>query len=110
MGDVRDSVDRRGPSADRRCSVEADVAQQAGGDGRRREVVDGDAAGRGAVARVVAVDRLDRGERLVERAEGEEPFTGGQGGSEARVLGHDWLPGSEVAGVALAEPAAPEPH
>src|SRR5688572_1360524 len=74
----------------------------------RREVLLRYATRRLAVAAIVTVDRIDGGEGLIHGAEGEETLPGGQHVAEPGVLGDDGLPARQVAGVAFAEPAAPE--
>ena len=56
--------------------------------------------------RVVGLDRLERGDGLVDRREGEERLAGRQHASEAGVLRHHRPAGGEVGGTAVAEPAA----
>ena len=62
------------------------------------------------MARVVGVDAPDRLENLLQRREGEQPFAGRQDVAEAGVLGDDRTAAREVAGAAVAEPAAAQPH
>ena len=55
---------------------------------------------------VVGRDRLGTGDGLVERPEGQEPLAGGDRAAEAGVLDERGLSRGEVAGGAVAEPAA----
>src|SRR5262245_59254777 len=61
-----------------------------------------------AMTPVIAVDRLDGCHRLIHRGEGEEALPGGKQLAESGVLGDHGLAAGQVAGVALAEPAAAE--
>src|SRR5262249_59412362 len=62
------------------------------------------------LGRIVRIDGLDRLKRFLLTAEGEEPAAGGQNIAEAGVLGYHRLARGEVAGVAIAEPAAAKPN
>src|SRR6187397_3314522 len=49
---------------------------------------------------------LDRADRLFEGREGDQALAAGEVGAESGLLGDDRLPAGEIAGAAIAEPAA----
>src|SRR6185369_16132255 len=77
--------------------------------GLRAEVVARDSACGGRVMRIVRVDPGERVDRLVHRLVGEEAFAGRDEAAETAVLRDDWPAGGEIAGAAVAEPAALRP-
>src|SRR5262249_13870705 len=91
-------------------SAKAHALNEAVGDRSGLEVLLGQPPRRQTLRRIVRIDGLDRLKRFLLTVEGEEPAAGGQNIAEAGVLGHDRLARSEVAGVAIAEPAAAKPH
>src|SRR5581483_9335750 len=89
---------------------QSQVAQQPPEDGLGAEVFLRDEARRARVPRVIGFDRLEGGDDLRERVEGEQPLAGRQHVAEAGVLRDHGTPGGEVARAALAEPAALQAH
>src|SRR5262245_48608256 len=56
---------------------------------------------------VVGVDFVERGKNVVHRSESEESLSSGQNVAESRILCDHRFASSQVAGAAIAEPAAP---
>src|SRR5439155_13513730 len=71
----------------------------------RVEVLLRDLTGRSRMPVVVGCDGLGTGDRLLERAESEEPLVGGNRLAESRVLDERRLAGGQIAGRPVAEPA-----
>src|SRR5437764_15276551 len=61
-------------------------------------------AGGTGVPRVVASDRFDAGQRLIDAAERQQSFTGWKKRAEARLLRQHRAAGCQVTGAAIAEP------
>src|ERR1043166_1955132 len=76
----------------------------------RLEIRGRDLARRPAVALVVPLDRVHRGENVVHGAPPEASGAGGQRAAEAGILGDDRSAGGEITRAAIAEPSGPGPH
>src|SRR5205807_10389114 len=88
---------------------QADIREQTTCDLSCLEVFLRDRAGRQAISTIVAVNCINGRQGFFTRVECEKPFARGQDIAEAGVLGDHRFAAGQVTGVALTEPATPQP-
>src|SRR5438552_1111230 len=84
---------------------EANVSEQASQDSRGGEVLYGNTPRGSTVLRVVALDMLRAGDRLLQRREGDESHPARQLSGEPGVLDQGRFAGAQITHGAIAEPA-----
>src|SRR3954447_10101982 len=105
-GSVPDPQLRRLTSPSGMSAHRPQLLDQATEDPARVEVLLGDLARGASVMPGVVAHRFHRGDRLLQSGVGEQALSRRQVAAEAGLLRDHWLAAGQVAGAAIAEPAA----